>query len=359
MQIINSELSDIDMLFKIYDGATLYQQQVFHRSWKGFDRERVLQEIREGKQWKIVVDGQIACVFCIEYNDPFIWGEKDKDPAIYIHRIATNPEFRGRGMVKEIVQWSKGHAIEKEKRFIRMDTGSGNSRLNTYYIGCGFMYLGVTDIKNRELLPEHYKTGMFSLFEINLELDAFRQLPPNLPIPIDDGACDHLVGAIVPNIPLPSTNNEEVLLKDKKERIVLYCYPMTGAPEIKLPDGWDAIPGARGCTPQSCSFRDHYQELKELDTEVYGMSIQTVSRLKQEKERIHLPFDLLSDATLEWSSVLKLPTFEAERVRYLKRVTLIIENGRIVKYFYPIFPPDKNGGDVVAWVQEQVSNKVL
>lgn len=178
------------------------------------------------------------------------------------------------------------------------------------------------------------------------------ELPKDLPIPVDDGACDHLLGISLPSIALPSTQGECVNLSAIAGRVVVYCYPMTGKPGIPLPDGWDEIPGARGCTPQSCAFRDHYQELNELGTSVFGLSTQSTGYQLEAKARLHLPFDLLSDCELNLTNTLKLPTFEMEDKHLIKRVTLIIEEGKITKVFYPVFPPDRNADEVINWLQE-------
>lgn len=133
--------------------------------------------------------------------------------------------------------------------------------------------------------------------------------------------------------------------------VVIYCYPMTGQLGIPLPDGWDEIPGARGCTPQSCVFRDHYQELNELGAQVFGLSTQSTDYQKEATERLHLPFELLSDCDLNFAKVLKLPTFEIEGKQLIKRVTLIANEGKIVKIFYPVFPPDSNANEVIDWLR--------
>lgn len=166
MIIATSTLQDIDTIFQLYEAGTDYQKSVAEKHWKGFERGLVETEIRENRQWKMIIGGEIACVFVITYNDPFIWQEKDRDPAIYIHRIATNPQFRGNGFVKHIVAWAKQFAKENGKEYIRMDTGSGNDKLNNYYIQCGFNYLGVFEYPATDNLPEHYKDGSSSLFEI-------------------------------------------------------------------------------------------------------------------------------------------------------------------------------------------------
>jgi peroxiredoxin len=133
-------------------------------------------------------------------------------------------------------------------------------------------------------------------------------------------------------------------------RTVVYCYPRTGKPGQDLPRGWDEIPGARGCTPQSCSFRDHHAELRALDTRVFGLSTQSTGYQREAAERLHLPFELLSDEGLAFAKGLDLPTFEVEGMTLIKRLTLIIDNGRIEKVFYPVFPPGENAEEVVAWL---------
>ena len=168
MDIKSCTLSDTDLIFDLYNKGTEHQKKVAKKYWKGFQRALIETEVSEKKIFKIIVDREIACVFSIDYNDPHIWGEKDNDPAMYIHRIATNPSFRGRFFVKRIVEWAKLHAEENQKEYIRMDTGRGNEKLNNYYISCGFDYLGVVELKNHDSLPEHYKDGASSLFQIKL-----------------------------------------------------------------------------------------------------------------------------------------------------------------------------------------------
>lgn len=211
-----------------------------------------------------------------------------------------------------------------------MDTGSGNEKLNSYYVGCGFRYLGITQLNNTDGLPDHYKAGSSSLFEIDIEDSDLKELPEDLMPPVNDGACSHLPGVIIPNLSLWTTEGKKVLLSNLQGLLVIYCYPMTGAPDIVLPEGWDAIHGARGCTPQACSFRDHYSQLRELNAAVYGISTQSTEILKNEKARIHLPFELISDQDLCFAKALKLPVFEVEGTSYLKRVTLIFSEGKII-----------------------------
>ena len=168
MQIINSAPEDIDIIFSLYEAGTQHQKKVAEKHWKGFDRVLIETDISEQRLFKIVEDDRIACIFSITLQDPFIWKEKDKDPAVYIHRIATHPDFRGKGYVRHIVQWAKEYAVRTGKSYIRMDTGSGNDKLNNYYISCGFNYLGVIAPVATDELPAHYKDGASSLFEIAL-----------------------------------------------------------------------------------------------------------------------------------------------------------------------------------------------
>ena len=184
------------------------------------------------------------------------------------------------------------------------------------------------------------------------------ELPNNLPAPEDDGAADHLPGMRLPPVSLASTSGEVVDLSALPGRTVVYCYPMTGRPDRSLPTGWDEIPGARGCTPQSCSFRDHHAELRALGARVFGLSTQDTDYQREAATRLHLPFALLSDSDLAFAGALDLPTFEVEGMVLLKRLTLIIDEGWIEKVFYPVFPPDRSAEEVVGWLEdlERVSN---
>jgi RimJ/RimL family protein N-acetyltransferase len=168
MFIANSTPDDIDTIFQLYDEAVKFQKTVFNKHWQGFERSLIEQEISEDRQWKIVIDGQVACIFAITFNDPLIWKQKDQDPSIYIHRIVTNPRFRGGAFVKEIVKWSKEYARSIHKKHVRMDTWGDNEKLRDYYVSCGFEYLGITVMKNTEGLPKHYEGLSLSLFEIKL-----------------------------------------------------------------------------------------------------------------------------------------------------------------------------------------------
>jgi peroxiredoxin len=179
------------------------------------------------------------------------------------------------------------------------------------------------------------------------------ELPPDLPVPVDDGAADHLPGRALPALPLPSTHGEMLDLAAAARAagtLVLYVYPRSGAPGVPSPDGWDAIPGARGCTPQSCAFRDHDAELRALGARVLGMSAQSPEEQREFATREHLPFALVSDPQLQLAAALALPTFEVAGLRLYKRITLIVREGTIDEVFYPVFPPDRNAADVVAWL---------
>ena len=182
--------------------------------------------------------------------------------------------------------------------------------------------------------------------------DNIHELPKDLPVPQDDGACDHLAGMTLPPIGLPSTRGRVVDLSRLAGTVVVYVYPRTGRPDRELPTGWNAIPGARGCTPQSCAFRDHHEELRRAGAgQVFGLSTQDTAYQREAVERLHLPFDLLSDEKLEFARALKLPIFEVAGMTLIKRLTLIARDGAIVKVFYPVFPPDRNAGDVLAWLR--------
>jgi peroxiredoxin len=176
------------------------------------------------------------------------------------------------------------------------------------------------------------------------------ELPNDLPVPEDDGAADHLPGMRLPPVPLMATSGEVVDLSALPGRTVVYCYPMTGRPDRSLPTGWDEIPGARGCTPQSCSFRDHHAELGSLGARVFGLSTQDTEYQSEAATRLHLPFALLSDAELAFAGALGLPTFEVDGMVLLKRLTLVIDEGWIEKVFYPVFPPDRSAEEVVEWL---------
>jgi peroxiredoxin len=180
---------------------------------------------------------------------------------------------------------------------------------------------------------------------------SLNTLPEGLPIPLDDGSAAHLVGLYLPQISLASTSDNNIQLNAISGRLVIYVYPLTGQPDIPLPEGWDEIPGARGCTPQACDFSHHYLELQRLNTTVFGLSSQTTEYQLELKHRLHLPFDLLSDDAFKLKKYLNLPVFKAGDLLLYKRLTMIIENRMIKKVFYPVFPPNQNGLQVVDWLK--------
>jgi peroxiredoxin len=172
-----------------------------------------------------------------------------------------------------------------------------------------------------------------------------------IPAPKDDGAAQHLIGMRVPSVPLPATDGTAVDLSLLPGLVVVYAYPRTGIPGVEIPAGWDLIPGARGCTPQSCAFRDHFAELKAVGVNrLFGLSTQDTAYQSEVAERLHLPFPILSDAHLGLTRAMRLPTFETSGMTLLKRLTLVINDGKIDHIFYPIFPPDQNASEVLAWL---------
>jgi peroxiredoxin len=186
--------------------------------------------------------------------------------------------------------------------------------------------------------------------------ENIHEVPQGLPVPTDDGACDHLPGMRLPSVSLMSTAGDQVDLSALTGTTIVYCYPLTGRPDQNLPPGWDEIPGARGCTPQSCAFRDHHAELRELGARVFGLSAQDTAYQREASGRLHLPFLLLSDEKREFARALELPTFEAEGMTLIKRLTLVIEEGEILKVFYPVFPPGKNAEEVADWLSERTAS---
>ncbi len=181
-----------------------------------------------------------------------------------------------------------------------------------------------------------------------------QQLPGDLPVPIDDGACDHLTGMAVPGVALPSTGGGTVRLDDATApRTVVFVYSLTAKPDEEPPGGmagWTAIPGARGCTPQACAYRDEAEQFRQLAVRLYGLSTQDTAYQREMATRLRLPYEVLSDAGLELTRALHLPTFEVEGTTLLKRHTLVIGRGRIEHVFYPVFPPDQDASRVLVWL---------
>jgi peroxiredoxin len=178
-------------------------------------------------------------------------------------------------------------------------------------------------------------------------------LPPDIPAPEDDGGARHLPGMKVADLALPATSGAAVNLARLAGRTVLYIYPRTGVPGVDLPPGWNDIPGARGCTPQSCGFRDHFAELKGLGvSHLFGLSTQDTDYQREAAERLHLPFAILSDAGLSFTRAMRLPTFTVAGMTLLKRMALVLDEGVIANVFYPVFPPDRNAAEVVAWLRD-------
>lgn len=175
-------------------------------------------------------------------------------------------------------------------------------------------------------------------------------LPPGLPVPVDDGAARHLAGARVPHVRLPGTGGRDADVAVAAPRFVLFAYPRTGRPGEGTPADWDEIPGARGCTPQACAFRDLHAEFRALGHEVFGLSTNSSAHQAEFAERMRVPYPLLSDERLALTRAMRLPTFEYRGETLLKRLALVVENARVTRVFYPVFPPDGNAADVLAWL---------
>ena len=174
----------------------------------------------------------------------------------------------------------------------------------------------------------------------------------SLPAPVDDGAARHLAGMRVPSIHLPATDREVIDLSSITGRVVVFAYPRTGRPGVENPQGWDLIPGARGCTPQACAYRDRFLELKALGADhLFGLSTQDSAYQREAAARLHLPFPLLSDEELRLVDALKLPTFTTSGMTLLKRLTLVLDDGVIERVFYPVFPPDQDAEEVIGWLK--------
>jgi len=166
--IQNCLLEDLELILALYRSATDYQKERFTSHWPEFDKEMVKQEIIANRQWKMIINGEVACIWATTFSDPLIWENKDVDPSVYIHRIATHPNFRGNGFVKKIVAWATLYAIQHSKRFVRMDTVGANHKLIKHYTGCGFQFLGLSQLTNTEGLPQHYHNAVVSLFELEV-----------------------------------------------------------------------------------------------------------------------------------------------------------------------------------------------
>ncbi len=181
---------------------------------------------------------------------------------------------------------------------------------------------------------------------------TYEQVPDGLPVPVDDGAADHLLGQVIPAIALPATTGEIIDLAEiARDRTVLFIYPRTGQPGVALPPGWDEIPGARGCTPETMGFRDHHDELTAAGVAVYGLSSQDPAYQGELAQRLGVRFPILSDPALELAETLSLPTFLASGMRLYTRLTLVLRDGRIEHVFYPIFPTDTHAAFVLEWLR--------
>ena len=165
MQILNSTQADLQTIFDLYDAAIAHQKAVSNLHWLPFDRKMVEMEIEENRQWKILIDGQVACVFVTAYADPAIWAEKDADPSVYLHRIVTNPGFRGQNFVAAILEWSQIHGKSLGKQFVRLDTWAENLKLKEVYLRSGFQFVGVITPSDPSTLPSHYSGISLGLFE--------------------------------------------------------------------------------------------------------------------------------------------------------------------------------------------------
>lgn len=172
LHIVNSEPADLDFIFHLFSSAIAYQQKNGYELWPQFSRELIETEIAEKRHWKIMHGTTTVCILSVLYNDPLIWKEKNNDPAVYLHRIAVNPAYKGKGIMRFIRQWALHHAAETNKKYVRMDTWGHNETLRNYYIRCGFDYIGQQYLEEVEGLPGHYGGSVLSLFELNVPADS-------------------------------------------------------------------------------------------------------------------------------------------------------------------------------------------
>lgn len=183
---------------------------------------------------------------------------------------------------------------------------------------------------------------------------SWQSFPSDVPKPEDDGACNHLQGTTLPSVSLPSTSGSPVDLSKLSGLTILFCYPRTAGPNETVPDSWNQIPGARGCTPQACSFRDASSDFAEHGVaRIFGCSTQDTAYQQELRERTHLPYHILSDEKLDLVSALKLPTFEFNGATLIKRMSMAIQDGKIVRVWYPVFPPGESAGEVLKWLKSR------
>jgi len=169
LQFVRSSADDVETIFSFYDDAIAFQKTVFKTHWKGFDRKLIEREVAEGRQWKIIKDGKVACIFAVEFSDPLIWKEKNTDPSVYLHRIVSHSSFRGNNFVKDIITWAKEFGKANALHFIRMDTWGDNPRLIAYYVKSGFEHVGFTTPEKSPELPKHYEGIDLALFELTID----------------------------------------------------------------------------------------------------------------------------------------------------------------------------------------------
>lgn len=166
--IVPTELKDLDLVFSLFDSAIGYQKSKGYDVWPQFSRQLIETEIMDCRSWKLVCENTIACVFSVLYNDPEIWKERDAEPSVYLHRIAVNPVFKGKGIMRQVKDWGLQHAREKKRKYLRMDTWGNNETLRSYYISCGFNYIGQQYLENKDGSPVHYGGPVLSLFQIKV-----------------------------------------------------------------------------------------------------------------------------------------------------------------------------------------------